>query len=255
MKWDGAKPRSGGRLAFGDKPRTEVPKKPGKMGLLIVSTGRDRRFLKPLLRSVRRNFLPGHKVMVFLFTDADVADEPDLRVVPVEHREWPAIALGQYALFQKHAERFAEMDFLYDLDADMRVIGKVGEEILGDLVGVPHPGFHDKPREKFTYERRAESTARVKPGEGSHYFRRNFQGGRTAVYLEAARTLADRIDRDTQRGITAVWQDESHWNRYLIDRPPSLVLSPSYCWQGDGTLKEFEGKIGMVPGESRAVVL
>lgn len=58
--------------------------------------------------------------------------------------------------------------------------------------------------------------------------------------------MADWIDEDAARGITAVWHDESHWNRYLIDREPSLILSPSYCWFPDGRSKAFEGKIAVV---------
>ena len=39
----------------------------------------------------------------------------------------------------------------------------------------------------------------------------------------------DAAIRDNeQRGITAVWHDESHWNRYLIDHPPTVELSPAY---------------------------
>jgi hypothetical protein len=47
-------------------------------------------------------------------------------------------------------------------------------------------------------------------------------------------------------GIVARWHDESHWNRYLIDHPPSLVLSPSYCCYPDGRSAEFEPRISVV---------
>ena len=34
---------------------------------------------------------------------------------------------------------------------------------------------------------------------------------------------------DESRGIIAYASDESYWNRYLIDHPPTLELSPDYC--------------------------
>jgi len=41
--------------------------------------------------------------------------------------------------------------------------------------------------------------------------------------------LRERIAHDEHRGITAIWHDESHWNRYLIDVPTDIELAPLYC--------------------------
>ena len=223
---------------------------PRDIGVLVIATARYRRFFPPLLRSIRRNFLPGHRVTVFLFTDRETAEEPGLRVIRIEHAAWPGMALRRHAIFREHAGLLAGMDHLFYLDADMRVIGTVGEEILGELVAVVHPGFHDQPRERFTYERRAESAAWIGPDEGRRYYCAGVQGGGREPFLAAVRQMAARIDADTARGITAVWHDESHWNRYLIDHPPSVELSPSYCWYPDGRSAEFEGRIAVVPKDA-----
>ncbi|MEI6178760.1 MAG: glycosyltransferase [Verrucomicrobiota bacterium] len=237
---------NGIRVSLGGKPPRPQVENPRKIGVCVIATAHYRMFVSPLLRSIRRNFLPGHEVTVFLFTDGGQAPAPDLRVIRVPHEGWPGMAIRRYPIFREHAAQFADMDYLFYLDADMRVIGKVGEEILGDLVGIVHPGFHDKPRAKFTYETRRQSTAYIAPHEGSHYYCGAFQGGTTGAYLDAVRTMAENIDCDMSGGITAVWHDESHWNRYLIDRRPSLVLSPSYCWYPDGRSAEFEGKVAVV---------
>lgn len=236
------------RLHLSSEAKPERPHLPNgkKIGVCVIATANYRMYITPLLRSIRKNFLPGHEITVFLFTDSHIEPTPDLRVIPVEHSPWPGMAIRRYPIFREHAGAFDGMDYLFYLDADMRVIGKVGEEILGDLVATLHPGFHDKPKDKFTYERRANSTARVSAGEGTHYFCGAFQGGKAASYLQAACTMAERIDADEAAGITAVWHDESHWNRYLIEHQPSLILSPSYCWYPDGRSKDFEGKIAVV---------
>jgi histo-blood group ABO system transferase len=228
------------------QPERPAPRHLERIGLCVIATANYRMYIRPLLRSVRRNFLPGYEVTVLLFTDGAIAAEEDLRVIPVEHSRWPGMAIRRYPLFREHAAVFERMDYLYYLDADMRVIDKVGPEILGDLVATVHPGFHDKPREKFTYERRQESTACIEPDDGIRYYCGAFQGGRTERYLEAVDMMAERIDKDTAKGITAVWHDESHWNRYLIEHPPTLELCPSYCWYPDGRSRDFEGKIAVV---------
>ncbi len=253
LRMDAGMRKPGDRLSMGAGPERPLSEDGRKIGVCVIATARYRMYVRPLLRSIRRNFLPGHEVTVFLFTDGDVREEPGLRVIPVEHSEWPGMAIRRYPIFREHARRFDGMEYLYYLDADMRVIGKVGDEILGDLVGTLHPGFHDKPRARFTYERRPESTAMIPPHEGTSYFCGAFQGGRAGHYLEAVRVMAERIDADEAAGITAVWHDESHWNRYLADCPPTLILSPSYCWYPDGRSREFEGKIAVVLKDAAAM--
>jgi histo-blood group ABO system transferase len=45
-----------------------------------------------------------------------------------------------------------------------------------------------------------------------------------------AEVLADRVTKDLENGVIALWHDESQMNRYLIDNPPTLSLTPSYCF-------------------------
>ncbi len=49
------------------------------------------------------------------------------------------------------------------------------------------------------------------------------------MYLDAMKTIDGWIEWDTQNaGRVAVWHDESHWNRFLINRPPDVSLPPTY---------------------------
>ena len=45
-----------------------------------------------------------------------------------------------------------------------------------------------------------------------------------------AEVLADRVTKDLENDVIALWHDESQMNRYLIDNPPTLSLTPSYCF-------------------------
>ena len=42
-------------------------------------------------------------------------------------------------------------------------------------------------------------------------------------------SLSKNIDVDNDNGITAIWHDESHMNRYFIDNPPTKILGVEYC--------------------------
>lgn len=57
-----------------------------------------------------------------------------------------------------------------------------------------------------------------------------------------AEVLADRVTKDLDNGVIALWHDESQMNRYLIDNPPTLSLEPSYCYP-EPALKNPEGWI------------
>jgi len=204
-----------------------------KVGLLVIATNNYINFIPKLRESVSRYFLNRHDITFFLFTDRKAPD--GVVKIPHEHQQWPYPTLMRYHTFSKHQEKLFQMDYLYYCDADMKFVANVGDEILGELVATKHPGFYDRPRHEFTYERRKESAAFVDLNEGIHYFAGGFNGGRADRFLELAEDIAQMIDRDLSRRIIAVWHDESYLNRYLIDTPPTKILSPSYCypeWEG-----------------------
>jgi histo-blood group ABO system transferase len=134
------------------------------------------------------------------------------------------------------------VDYLFMCDADMRFVGTVGDEILGDVVATIHPGFFSQPADGCSFDRNPNSRAFVRPGTGRRYYAGGFQGGRTEHYMAAVQTIAGRIDEDEANGVMALWHDESHWNRYLVDQPPMVELSPAYCYP-EGWRLPFEQRL------------
>lgn len=198
-----------------------------RIGLCVVATGKYRRFVGPLWDSARRFFLTGHDVRLLVFSDAP----PPVRCewVATAHRPWPGPTLYRYHILLEAENRLRACHYVFYCDADMRFVAPVGEEVLGRHVAVLHPGFFAKPACEFTYERRPQSRAYVPPGAGTHYYAGGFQGGRSGDFLCAAKAMRQAIDDDLRQNLVAVWHDESHWNRYCLDRPPSVVLPPTYC--------------------------
>jgi len=54
--------------------------------------------------------------------------------------------------------------------------------------------------------------------------------------------MRDAIDKDMVTNYVARWNDESHWNKYLFDNPPSVVLDPSYVYP-DSLIEGYYKKI------------
>lgn len=208
-----------------------------RIGLLNIATNKYIRFIPSLVWSSHTYFMQGHDVINVVLTDNEVFLKAHpynlnaISVFPVKHLPWPGPTLYRYHWMLGIRDWLLEnTDYLYYCDADMRFVGAVGDEILGDMVGTLHPGFWDKPRSYFTYETNPRSSACIEPWEGSRYYMGAFNGGRTHQFLNMAEVIKQQVDADARKGIVAVWHDESHLNRYFIDHPPTVTLDPGYCY-------------------------
>lgn len=216
------------------------------VALFVIATNKYINFAKPLIESVEKFFLPTRKVVIYLFTNQeqqalDLSKRSNIdrvQVVPVkqEHAPWPHMTLLRYEIFKSATTDFSVFSHMFYCDVDMLFVDTVGEEILTQgLTATAHPGFFNKPREMFTYETDTKSHAAVRQDEGIYYFAGGFQGGSCEAYLTAINVCSSNVRTDLMLGKIAVWHDESHWNRYCIDHPPTRVLHPGYCcpetWQ------------------------
>jgi histo-blood group ABO system transferase len=209
-----------------------------KICILNIATNKYLQFVNPLLDSIDENFLNGHDISALVFTNHELDVESDrIKISTIEHEPWPIPTLKRYHYFMKEAEYISQFDYCFYMDVDMEIVGKVGDEILGDLVATKHPGMWNKSPDEFTYERRNESTAYVPYGEGKMYYAGGFNGGKPEYFLKMSKTIVDNIEKDFQNNLIAVWHDESHMNRYLISNPPSTELTPSYCYP-EGTTQD-----------------
>lgn len=202
-------------------------------------------FQKPMLDSARKFFLNGHDVDFLVWTD--MPDDYDLGdKVTKFHTDsctWPLPTLFRYSLFLQQEEKLREYDYVFYCDSDMLFVSRVGDEILGDgLTMAQHPMYAVSRMFMPPYEPNTESTAyfpmlsRVIEKNGKKqrellYAAGGFQGGRTEEWIAAMKEMKENIDTDfSKNNYMAIWNDESHWNKYLVDHPPAVVLSPSYVY-------------------------
>jgi len=214
-----------------------------KIGLLFIATGRYTRYITPLVASARQYFFreKAHEVSYFVFTNS-IRTWNGVTRFRVPHLPWPLPTLMRFDFFCRNEDVLRDMDYLYYCDVDMLFIRDVGEEVIGDRVATLHAFFYNKLRSELKYEDRENSTAYVPREKGASYYAGGFFGGRASCFLDMARELKDNIEEDTRRGITAIWHDESHLNRFFAYHPPDVVLSPSYCFP-EGSQIDFPPKL------------
>ena len=228
-----------------------------KIAFLIIGTGKYLQMAQKCADSIQEHlYIKDSIVTPYIFTDNVEAVQHgsmayEVRFCP--HLPWPLITLLRYELFWKFREELADFDYLYYIDADMRFVGRVGDEILGTHVRVKHPGFYQTPKHLCTYERTEGSKAFVPFGkEPENYYIGAFQGGKALPFLEMCRELRERTNQDLQRNFIAAWWDESQMNAYSMDHPADVALDPSYCYP-EGWNLPFEPKILAVSKDHQEV--
>ncbi|XP_042767838.1 histo-blood group ABO system transferase-like isoform X1 [Panthera leo] len=210
------------------------------IGLTVFAIKKYVAFLELFLQTAEKHFMVGHKVTYYVFTDrpGDVPRVPlgeGRQVVVLEVRNysrWQDVSMHRMEMISNFSrQRFLhEVDYLVCVDVDMRFRDHVGVEILSPLFGTLHPGFYGAARAAFTYERRPQSQAHIPRDEGDFYYAGGFFGGSVAEVLRLTSACHRAMVVDRAHGIEAVWHDESHLNRYLLDHKPTKVLSPEYLW-------------------------
>ena len=223
-----------------------------KVGIFYIATGLYPVFWLDFFSSSEAKFLPfgEYEKHYFLFSDVDNLEHennPRVHKFYQEALPWPFITLDRFAIFKKAYEIASEMDYLYFFNANALFVAEVDCQILPcqdqPLVFVKHPGFYNKNRSEFTYESNPRSSAAMSPAEGKFYFMGGVNGGVTSAYLEMISWLDAQIQKDKIKGITSVWHDESHLNRYAVDNEFHIkVLDPDYGYP-EGWYLPFEPKV------------
>lgn len=167
--------------------------------------------------------------------------------------EWPAPTLMRYHLFLNQKEQLSSYQHIFYMDADMRVVDKISDEVLTrGLLAAEHPMYSLKTQLIPPYEPNPKSKAYIKrPGKildengktrfRPYYIAGGFQGGETKPFIKAMEVMKKNIDYDFDRlNYTAIWNDESHWNKYVFEHYKGnvTVLSPAYIYP-DSLIKEY----------------
>ncbi len=209
--------------------RCEPPIFVKNVGLLLIATGKYDRFIPGIISSGDKFFLnnPKYSVTYYIFSDKDIAVNSSRRIkaINVEHRPFPYASMDRFKHFISNQDKFEDQDYLYYCDVDSLFVSNIGDEIIGDMVGVRHCGFINR---SGPFETNPASAAYVEPDKRNIYFGGGFSGGKKDRYLEYAQTCYNLLESDLAKGIKPIWDDESVSTKYFAYNPPNIVLDPSY---------------------------
>lgn len=233
------------------------------VGVIAIATGVYSSLFNDFYVGCSAFFLPRVKRSIYLFTDkpatsfqlsAPVSKLVDIVVCPVMSCEWPWPTLNRFQYTKMLVKTLVDAkrdvpDYFFFINLNARFISEIheGEVLSGKLVATLHPGFFDKPKSAFTYERNPKSAAYIPNGQGERYLAGGLQGGKTSDLLAAYEDCIDMLRHDLAAGVMALWHDESYWNKYLFSHGYSDVhfLDPGYLYP-EGSILPFLPKILLV---------
>lgn len=198
------------------------------IAVCIIATNNYKEFLPKLTRQVEKFFLLNHHVNVHIFSNYIFHSQDTDRVKffchPIPGYKFPQATLYRYKIM---TEAIFTEDYIFYIDSDMGIIYEIGDEILGDLVAVRHPGYMNGGWGSKKVDKR--SNAYLPEERWITYYAGGFQGGKNSIYYFAMKRMAEAIEEDERNNIMAQWHDESHWNKYLAYSPPEISLGCAYC--------------------------
>lgn len=218
-----------------------------KIAVFYICTGKYTVFWKEFYLSSERYFLSDHEKHYFVFTDGkiDFFDIPRIHCIHQENLGWPENTLKRFHMFFSIKDYLKDYDYLFFCNANLLFVQHVDDEILPSItegiVVTQHPGFFNKAPNEYPYDRNPGSKAFISSGIGAHYVAGGFNGGCQEAYLKLIQTLKQNVEEDERKGIVALWHDESHLNRYILDHSYKL-LSSAYLYP-EGWDIPFEKKI------------
>ena len=212
-----------------------------KTSIVFIGTGKYINFLPNYYSAMKTHFLSETELRFHVFTDqVQYANWPDdVNVYQIEHLQWPFITLLRFKFMNHFMEEIAKSENCVFADADLLWQNKTTvEELYGGRkhFGVQHPGFVFEPH-KATFEKNPESRAHVTTADDlGTYWQGCLWGAKSEEFSKMVSRLDEQVDSDLKKQIVAIWHDESHLNRYLIDVKGEVnTLHPGYAtpeqWQ------------------------
>lgn len=208
-----------------------------KIGILYICTWKYDIFWKDFYLSCEKYFLTDHEKHYFVFTDSknifDSENNKNIHIFEQKNLWWPDNTLMRFHIFLTQKDELEKMDYLFFCNANLEIKKSIWDEILPNnnewIVVTQHPWFYNKTNKKFTYERNPNSKAFIKKWDWIVYVQGALNWWKTKDFIEMCKILSKNINEDKIHWIVALWHDESHLNKYILENKYKL-LNPSYLY-------------------------
>lgn len=212
-----------------------------KIAICFIGTGKYLNFLPKYYENIEKYFIPNSEKTFLVFTDGELNDIPN-NIIPYyqEHLDWPYITLTRFDIINKSRKEIEKNDWFVFIDADALVVDTISEEEFFDnkkeFFGVHHPChfLQMPPHNKYpgSFETNPLSTSHINETDDlSVYYQGCLWGGKTPDILEMIEELSNRINSDLKNDIIAIWHDESHINKFFIEKKENInILGPEFAY-------------------------
>ncbi|MBQ9688154.1 glycosyltransferase [bacterium] len=220
-----------------------------RIGILYLATGRYICFWEEFYKTAQQFLFPDFEKTFFVFTDSEaIYDEtnPNVKKYYYPKLKWPDAGLMKYDAFLKAEQDYADIDYLFYFNGNMKFVDTIGGEILPTeenenlAIAVWASYWHNRNNLEYPYNRDEKCWAYIPEGEGKYYFMAGLYGGKTPEFLEMCRELNTAIKIDMENGCSA--HDESYANKYMLNRNP-LLITPNYIMPDKWKIKGFTNNI------------
>jgi len=211
-----------------------------KICLITISVSKKYNILaESLIKSVYKNFLKDYDPTIFLIgDDSSLISSKDL-FYKIDCLPKPLITLLRYHYILQVKEMIKDFDLIYYIDSDIEVINTVDSNDIfpnssDEYVAVKH--FWEDSCKTCHLEKNKNSTAYVDKLE--NYYQACFYGAFTEKFFELIEYGNQMVNNDLNNNIIAKWFDESHFNKFMIDKKVKM-LSPYYAYPSFEPMNSF----------------
>lgn len=227
-----------------------------KIAILYICTDKYNVFWKGFFESSEKKFLQKSQKEYFVFTDDEHlfgADQSNVHIIPHKYMGWPYDTLMRFEVFSSIEKELVGFDYIFFFNANMVINEVINEEEFlkvkahdVNLIMVQHPGVYNKKTRYLPYCRDPKSTAFIPYNKGNKYVMGALNGGKAKYFIELINTLKNNTQIDLDNNVIALVHDESHLNKYIIDRNDVWIHTPEYCNAEVYQNLPFEKKIVML---------
>lgn len=206
-----------------------------KIALLYIATGRYNVFWECFYKSAEKFLLKECDKHYFIFSDnRELFTSGNVTIIKQEKLGWPLDTLMRFDIFLSIKDQLEEFDYVLFFNGNTEILSNVAiVDILPldsdkKLVFALQPHMFHLKRNEFTYERNSISSAYIGYNDGKYYFTGAFNGGEVGAYMEMCEIICKNIKNDLKNNFIALWHDESHLNKYALNRDDIRILPPFF---------------------------
>ena len=204
-----------------------------KIAIITLATNKYKSFLHPLWTSVKTHFLPSAQKDFYFFTDEKLEWFDDsIKWCQIDHQPWPYITLKRFEFISSCLKELIQYDYVFYVDSDMEFVDTLSRFDIGDkkYYAVCHPSVVANLN-FWPVETNSNSTAYIPERHRCVYVQGCVWGAKGSHIEYMVSLMKNNINIDLQNDIIAVWHDESHLNKFIVDhRTEVAILSPSMAY-------------------------